>query len=138
MLYGADNQRIRRTIPMQSAQVRALIDGDYFLTHGASALPAMLLEPYCLRCAAAGSVGTVTLSMGLDKVTFRCAHISGHVLTRRGTEVEPLLHALGWGLRCTACHEAACGDNAKSAATFTVTCACTTRELANPHAPILQ
>ena len=137
LFYGPDNQPLRRTIPMSTSSAQALCDGDTFLLAGPSALSAILVEPYCRHCAALGGLGTVALTAYEDRVEFRCAHIGGHVRTHRHTEVPLLLDALRWGLRCTACREDVQGDNTKTDTTFTVTCRCTTRELANPVPPVV-
>lgn len=138
LFYGPDNQLLRRTIPLSADGIRALVDGDYFLVSGIGVLSALQLEPYCRVCAGHGHAGTVVLSQHEpNQIQFRCAHTCGHVLTNRRTEVEALLDALQWGIRCSACHEEARGDNARTAATFTVTCGCTTRELANPVPPVV-
>lgn len=137
LLYGPDNSPIRRTMTLSTTIVRALCDGKYLLTHGASCLPTVLLEPYCRQCAAAGQSGAVAVTDSPDKWLFRCAHTRGHVLKGRPLEIEPLLQALNWSIRCTACGQDAAGNNSRTAQTFTVTCGCTTRELANPAQPVV-
>ena len=131
-LYDATGRPVRKTLPMTSAHVRALIDGQYFLAHGRELLAALSLEPYCRHCAAAGLDAHIRFAPGADRVQFSCGHTAGHIRTDRETEVPLILDACAWGIRCSACQDEASGDNGRTDPTFKVTCSCTTREIANP------
>jgi hypothetical protein len=133
--YG--NLARRTQIPLTAAGIRCLVDGRAFIRAHASILPSLHLEPFCRVCVAHGGSGDVATTVHEDCVEFRCGHVAGKVRTDRPLDVEPLLDALSWGVRCTACKESAAGDNSKASARFTVECPCTTRELANPLAASL-
>ena len=138
MLYGPDgiarlDQSVRH---MSSADIKALCVGGTFLT-SLDRLRLLDIEPYCLVCASVGRGGDLQTFVGPIRTEFFCAHAHGSASHQAPTDVEPLLLALGWGLRCMRCKERVEGDNAKTDHAFTVSCPCTRRELVNPLAVAL-
>lgn len=117
---------------MTSSTVRALSDGSYFLAYGRELLAAVALEPYCLHCRGVGLPATVTLTPDGIVSNWRCEHTAGWASRKKAIELPELLHALGWNIRCSACKENVSGDNAPTDSTFSVTCSCSTRLMANP------
>jgi hypothetical protein len=124
----------RQTLPLMAPAIRALVDGREFLRSLSTHLAAIRVVPYCRRCVATGGVGEVSVRMAPDHVEFRCAHTAGRVKMDKPLEVEPLLDALNWGLRCQDCGGPVQGDNGKADLRFQVQCDCTIREMANPLA----
>ena len=124
-----------QTLPLDATAVRCLCDGRYLLRHLDTVLATVHLEPVCRHCVASGLDGHVSVQCGEHRAEFRCDHTAGWVRLDRGPlEVEQLLTTLGWTVRCTDCRQAATGDNSKGAASFTVQCPCTSREMPNPLA----
>ena len=137
MLFGPDGRLLPdRKLAMTAAHIRALggdDDATYLLKHGAELLPQIRLELVCLTCLVRGLAARVELTPREGHTDFRCGHTSGYVRTDRGVvNFSKLLDELRWNLRCQACASLAVADNSKADATFQVSCACTTRELANP------
>lgn len=131
MILGPDGKLARlQTVPLSADCIRALVDGRHLVAELDGALRACQLEPVCLGCG-----GRVTGTLLADRFDFRCGHTSGYIRLDRGPlEVEQLLAACHWGIRCTKCLEPVVGDNGKGDPTFRVECSCTTREKANPLA----
>jgi len=123
-------------VPLASAAIRALVDGRAFAgeLEGGGVLRVVGLEPYCLHCDRAGSDSRIRAVLFDDRADWRCGHRAGWISRVKPSEVEPLLKELGWNLRCSSCRENVVGDNSRGAASFRVSCGCTTREKANPLA----
>ena len=137
MLFGPDGRLLPdRKLAMTAAHIRALggdDDATYLLKHGAELLPQIRLELVCLTCLVRGVAARVELTPREGHTDFRCGHTAGYVRTDRGlVNFSKLLDELRWNLRCPACASIAVADNSKADATFQVSCACTSRELANP------
>lgn len=123
-----------RVLSMTIPQIQALTDGQFFLEHGVQLLGPLTLEPYCRRCLALGLVPCVAITTGETQTTFRCAHTSGWVKRDEPLDMEPLLVALGWDIRCSQCQQPATANNAPTDALLAVECACALRTMANPLA----
>lgn len=134
MLYGPDGLQLRTTAPLTAAVIQALSDGETFVRHGARVLASAHLEPYCLRCQAAGVDATVRLVGRPHKTDFTCQHRAGWIIKGAHPDLQPLFSELGWSVRCTRCRNEVQGDNSQNSPTFTLTCACTLRTLDNPLA----
>ena len=134
MSYHGRDGASHQMYTMDASDVRALVDGRYFLERGGPFLARMALEPICRQCDAVGLPSTVAFTVADSTVDFRCAHIAGWVARNRHLELPELFSALGWTLRCSRCRQPARADNAATDAAFTVECACTTRIMANPLA----
>jgi hypothetical protein len=136
MLYNVHGQRVPSArLPMRAVHVQILGGDDnatYLLRHGAALLPTVQLELVCRACLGFGLDPAVALAPVEGRTNFRCSHTSGYVRADRDVNFSRLLDELQWTIRCPLCRTAAVGDNAKTDETFTVTCACTRRELARP------
>ena len=121
-------------LPMNARHIQALTDGQFFVDHAHDLLGSLHIEPYCRRCLALGFDPRVAVTVRADEAQFRCGHTSGWIKRSTPLELEPLLHALGWNLRCRRCLSMVTGDNARTDAAFTVACSCTVRTMGNPVA----
>ena len=118
----------QKTVVLQGRHLKWLNDGASFLAH-LSDLAGIGLVPVCRLCVAGGDdrpVRALPLADGVH-MDVACGHRAGTVKTDGALDVSPLLEALGWTLLCADCGEQVRGDNAVTAARFTVDCACTTR-----------
>ena len=123
-------------VPLSATHVRALCDGRFFLEQGRDLLGAISLEPYCRQCVALELPAVPRIVVDDTVVKFACSHTAGMVKRHRRLDLEPLLQALNWGLRCPACLGPAQAANAPTDATFRVYCSCTFRSMANPLADL--
>ena len=119
-----------RVTHLTGAQVRAFIEGGYFLAH-MDAVRSAGVEVSCRRC---HGMARLTPLVGEQRLLVHCDCRRGEVRTDKPLELAPLLAALDWDLTCAYCGASLRGDNAQTASIFTVTCPCTTREYRCPVA----
>lgn len=120
------------TLPLTSYSVTWFMEGRKLLQH-AHDLHRVRAKLVCLVCEAHGGVHDVrvVVERNAHRAFVACPHRprGGAVLLDRSLEIQPLLQALGWGLRCSACGDALRGDNDPEATTSVhVTCPCTSRD----------
>ena len=138
-LLAADGQShlTQEVIPLTSATVQLFNDGRLFLK-GLAILRQLRVAVVCRYCEAhGGACGVTAIHKPDENVVFMaCAHrpLCGRVKMDKPLSLDPLLLALGWDLRCSACHYPLRGANAPTATTLIVSCPCTKREYRYPVA----
>jgi len=137
MIYAESGQSAAPAIlEMKTHHLQSLTDGQFFLEH-LHALRAVAIEPYCRHCLHLGLAPQVEISIAPDTFEFRCQHRSGWVKRDAFLELQPLLTALGWDLRCTKCLQLIEAANDRTDPVFLVSCPCAIRRMANPIAASL-
>jgi hypothetical protein len=126
-LYAPDGitHANQQTLDLPVGAVRWFIDGVALLHH-LNDLRTVRVKVVCEGCGDDAVARTREIQ---GDVFVACGHrpSGGRVSVGQGLEVEPLLLALGWGFRCTACDARLTGDNDRTATVFTITCPCTRR-----------
>ena len=134
VLYAPDGKTHARqdVLEMTVGMMRVFLDGAVLL-RSLGELHRWRVKVVCERC---GSQASAAYRPVQNDVLVACDHrpSGGHVQVNRALDVEPLLLALGWGFRCTACGERLTGDNDPTATEFTVSCPCTRRVARLPRA----
>ena len=134
MIYAPDGVTYanQQTIDLPVGAVRWFIDGVSMLHH-LNDLRSVRVKVVCVGC---GSDAHAAQRDIQGDMFVACGHrpSGGRVTLGKDLEVEPLLLALGWGLRCTDCEAPVAGGNDPRSTVFTVTCPCTKRVYTLPRA----
>ena len=127
----------QETFPLSLAMVQLFNDGRMFL-QALDVLQRLRVAVVCRTCESSGGPCEVTAIYKPDEnvVFVACAHRpqGGRVKMDKPLSLDPLLLALGWDLRCTACQHMLSGNNEPTATTLVVSCPCTKREYRYPVA----
>lgn len=135
LLYTGSEALLTSILPMTATQVRALLDGRFFLQHGATVLAPLAIESYCRQCHVVGEPPEIRIEALPDRWKWACCHSQGFArIDRPLPELAELLHYFGWGLRCTRCYADLDAANTPTDQVLTVTCPCTIRRMVNPLA----